>query len=195
MTLPMTSDANVRHGCCFETSDRKLHPLLSDLLGLWRQRCNNACLPSRADFDPLDLRRWLGRLQVLDVIDGGQDFRYRLHGTLLVELFGRDLTGRHLSELGHAADALRREYDACARERMPVAICSQPIPEKDHWIIDQLILPLAEDGVQVDRLLVGIVPTLRDDSAGPSSPPYAPPERMPSQPPADPARDTPRRSL
>ena len=194
MTRLVISDANVRHGCCPDISDRELHPLLSDLLGLWRQRCDNSRLPSRADFDPLDFRRWLGRLQVLDVIDGGQDFRYRLHGTLLVELFGRDLTGRHLSELGHAADTLRREYDACARERRPVAICRQPVPEKDHRIIDQLILPLARDGVRVDRLLVGIVPTRTGDGGSSGWPERSPSDRRPSSSRADPADEAQRRS-
>lgn len=109
----------------------------------------------------------MGQLQLLDVIDGGQDFRCRLHGTLLVELFGRDFTGKCLSELGNAAAILRHACTACARAGAPVAVCNQPLPEKDHRIIDQLVLPLAQDGVRVDRLLVGIVPAVRGDGNRP----------------------------
>ena len=114
----------------------------------------------------MELRRWLGRLQLLDVLDQGADFRYRLHGTILVDMYGRDLTGRQLSSLGDAASVFQREYRACIRDRRPVAICNQPIPNKDHWSIDQLVLPLSGDGVLVDRLLVGVMPALTAENAG-----------------------------
>ena len=113
-------------------------------------------MPSRAMFDPFALRPWLGRLILLDVIDGGEDFRYRLHGTWLVELFGRDLTGKRLSELRYPVARLWYEYQTCVRDRRPLSIVSKTLSEKNHHIIDKVILPLADDGVIVDRLLVGI---------------------------------------
>jgi hypothetical protein len=36
---------------------------------------------------------------MMDVLDGGKDFRYRLVGTTLVEGLGRDNTGKRLCEL------------------------------------------------------------------------------------------------
>ena len=113
-------------------------------------------------FDPFALRPWLGHLILLDVIDGGKDFRYRLHGTWLVELFGADLTGKHLSELDYPVARLWHEYQTCVRERRPLSVVSKTLSEKDHRLIDKVVLPLAHDGAVVDRLLVGITLSARD---------------------------------
>ena len=98
----------------------------------------------------------------MDVIDGGKDFRYRLHGTWLVELFGSDLTGKCLSELRYPVARLWHEYQSCVRDRQPLSIVNKTLSEKKHQLIDKVVLPLADDGVVVDRLLIGITLTGQD---------------------------------
>ena len=147
-------------------TSQKLHPLLLELLEFWQSKCQESVLPSRAMFDPFALLPWLGRLILLDVIDRGADFRYRLHGTWLVELFGVDLTGKRLSEVRSPVARLWHEYQTCVRDRRPLCISSKTLSERDHRIIDKVVLPLASDGTVVDRLLIGI--TLAAQDPGPS---------------------------
>ena len=39
------------------------------------------------------MRRWLGNVLLVDVIEGGAEFVYRLYGSNVAERFGRDMTG------------------------------------------------------------------------------------------------------
>ena len=64
------------------------HPRLAALARLWSRKANGADLHGRVDFDPVELRPWLGRIILLDVVDGGRDFHYRLFGAELVERTG-----------------------------------------------------------------------------------------------------------
>src|SRR5690606_40981648 len=44
-------------------------------------------MPARADMDPLELRDYLGWIVIVDVLDGGSDFYYRLVGTKVAHYF------------------------------------------------------------------------------------------------------------
>jgi hypothetical protein len=83
--------------------------LLSDqmeVLEYWESLKNGARIPRHADFRP---GRILRRLPLVSLVDASFDasrFRFRLTGTGLRDVFGSDLTGRHLDEL-----ALGAQYD------------------------------------------------------------------------------------
>jgi hypothetical protein len=53
----------------------------------WDSKRRGRSMPSRADIRPDELRDWLSQLMLVDVIDGGRDFRYRLLGTKLTTFF------------------------------------------------------------------------------------------------------------
>jgi hypothetical protein len=65
---------------------------LSGLLQLWEDRRKDRPLPARADFDPMDLRQFLGRIVLFDVLQNSRRFRFRLVGTDWVLRFGLDPT-------------------------------------------------------------------------------------------------------
>ena len=50
------------------TADPELGDL-SGLLQLWEDRRKDRMLPARADFDPQDLRKFLGRIVLFDVLE------------------------------------------------------------------------------------------------------------------------------
>lgn len=56
-------------------------------------------MPGRSDFDALGFAPWMGHLTVLDVVDGGRDFFFRLLGTNIVDLYGYKMTGKSVSDL------------------------------------------------------------------------------------------------
>src|SRR5262249_10216381 len=69
-------------------------PNLLAFYALWRAKCRGDALPARADFTVDDLRPFIGRIAILDVIDGGQDFRFRLYGTQIAEEYQGEMTGK-----------------------------------------------------------------------------------------------------
>ncbi len=74
---------------------------ISSFANLWLRKCDDDALPARSDFPTEDLRPWMGNLILMDVLEGGVDFRYRLVGTDIVAVVGRDLTGKLVSECNY----------------------------------------------------------------------------------------------
>ncbi len=77
---------------------RHLSSYLGGFARYWEGRRGGRDIPDRSDIDVLDLKPWLGWLNMLDVIDGGRDFRYRVFGTHHVARLGADVTGKLASE-------------------------------------------------------------------------------------------------
>ena len=139
-----------------ETSRR--HPKLDALCELWESKRKGGALPARADFDVFELRPWLGHLNVIEVIDGGRDYRYRLHGNDLVQLLGMDLTGRRLSDLApEMQGTIRAEHEEVLATRGPCWFSRNRFNrDADHLRIVKLTLPLAADGETIDMMLMGL---------------------------------------
>ena len=132
-------------------------PALRGLWSYWNGKRIDGRLPGRAAINPFELRPWLGHLLLMDVIDNGRDFRYRLHGTVLVQLFGADLTNKLVSRLAVPdVDRLLAEGRVTVAGRSHVSIEATVVAEKTYVAISKLILPLATRGDDVDILMVGI---------------------------------------
>lgn len=75
-------------------------PVLRAVYEFCAARCGGRAMPRRADIDAVELPRFaLPYLMLLDVVDGGARFRWRLIGTEVVSRFGRDATGRFADEV------------------------------------------------------------------------------------------------
>lgn len=70
-------------------------PLLRD----WNRLRRDGDLPLRFDFDPETVADWLSYLSILEAVDEGRDFRYRLTGTRVDAYLGQNLTGRRVSDI------------------------------------------------------------------------------------------------
>lgn len=124
----------------------------------WRDKRGGRAMPARADLDPVgDLTDVLGDLVLVDVRGAPPEFTYRLVGTRVCEMFGRDVTGQPVGEVlyGEAAEVVRRIYTAVVERRRPVAVRGRP-PGAEHkdWLeLEALLLPLSADGARVDMIL------------------------------------------
>lgn len=135
-------------------------PQLRTLSELWLSKCSGGMIPSRADFTDEDLRPWFGNLLLVDVVEGPHRFRFRLMGTSLVDAASRELTGKFFDEAdisGYEPDVLD-DYDEVMKTRTPVCKMRRynPVPGTfmDQWrIYERLLLPLANDGRKVDKIL------------------------------------------
>lgn len=75
------------------------HPKLLDLLRFWEEKRGARTMPRRSEIDVLELAPWLGNLILLEVLDYGENFLYRVYGTNLVRLIQYDRTGKSTDDL------------------------------------------------------------------------------------------------
>jgi hypothetical protein len=132
---------------------------LVELLAWWNARRGTRSMPSRTDFEVGDLKPWLGNIHLLDVEEGGAEFRYRVYGSHLAQYFGKDFTGMTTAVVREASrEIVRSEYGAVVRERRPMLVQRDRSIAGRDTPVERLILPLSSDGVGVDKLLVGAYP-------------------------------------
>lgn len=114
-------------------------------------------MPARSDIDPLDLKTVLPYLILLDVHPDPLDFRYRVAGTRTYDIFGFDLTGRSVRDIGprSVADGVWAGLEALTRDGHPQYVQLE-FSTADGYARSYraLRLPLGDDGVTVDRVLV-----------------------------------------
>jgi|SRR5215813_6336174 len=135
-------------------------PQLRTLAELWMSKRHGDGVPCRSDFSDDDLRPWFGNLLMVDVVEGPHRFRFRLMGTSLVDAAHRELTGKFFDEAdisGYEPDVLD-DYAEVVRTGAPFCKTRNYNPEPgtfmDHWrIYERLLLPLATDGIKIDRIL------------------------------------------
>ena len=117
-------------------------------------------LPGRSAFDPLIERpRLTPHLMLMDVRRDPLDFRYRLIGTALRRHMAADWTGMWLSQLMFQRPGSVVWDNNCKvlRERCPLLARPPYIgPHRDFLFVESIILPLAEDGQEVDMLMFAV---------------------------------------
>src|ERR1700733_6159734 len=64
----------------------------------WRSVLQNRAMPARRDIDPADLRRLLPNIFLLDVVERGTRFRWRLVGTRIGDLERGKHTGKWVQD-------------------------------------------------------------------------------------------------
>jgi hypothetical protein len=69
----------------------------SGLHALWRRSKGVGSVPRRAEFTAETLHPWLPSIVILDQID--TRYRFRLIGTAIVAIYGRDATGTYFDEI------------------------------------------------------------------------------------------------
>lgn len=119
-------------------------------------------MPPRGALDPLAVTKLLPHIVLVDVLRDPDRLRYRLIGTFVTGLAGRDATGRILdrSLYGPYLEAMIWPYEESVRRAAPVATLSGVLfAERDWHCVENLFVPFGEDGnvemlatcVDVDR--------------------------------------------
>jgi hypothetical protein len=132
------------------------HTELDALYALWKQTGGDR-LPARAHFTPPQLKRWMGNLAIVRLVPPHGRLRVDLVGTHIVEIDGVDSTGRFLDEIAppHAVDLLLEPYRTVLDHGEPHYHRFTP-PSRPLTAVHRLLLPLADDGVTIDRILSGV---------------------------------------
>ncbi len=129
-----------------------------ELFAYWASLKKGARLPGRRHLDPGGIKRLLPTVSLIDVCheSGPRDYRMRLAGTGLYGVYGREITGKKLSEIYNsaAADYWRVELGKVVAEGRPaVGVHNLSWRGASHLSILWLRLPLAADGERVDMIL------------------------------------------
>lgn len=133
-------------------------PISRDLVAYWLAHCGNRPMPARRDIDPLTIpRAALPHVFLVDVEAEGR-FRYRLIGTAIVAMTGRDITGQEISAqtYGQHAETVLRPFRRVAAERRPLAARLEASSGDVPLVTESVFLPLGVDG-PVDMVLGAIV--------------------------------------
>lgn len=126
----------------------------------WRVRGGQA-VPNRRDIDPAALRQNLPDLFILEKVAGAAP-NFRLAGTRLCSLFGRELRNSSIERL-FSADAHPRIADICAdimMQNTPALLEASAYGNSAHAAeVEILLLPMTSRSTHTDRIIGALCPT------------------------------------
>lgn len=129
----------------------------------WLASKGNRAMPSRPELDPKDLIKILPYIYMVDIVNGGDEYVIRLHGTALAEMMGVDCTGLRLwrdKETGQFGKAWRGKiYDQVYKNRMPV-FYKFHLGDfgKNHIVTENILLPMSDKNGDFSILLCASAP-------------------------------------
>lgn len=132
---------------------------LRDVYRYWQSKCGDRVFPRREDIDPTEIPALLPHVYLVDVIDGGRDFRFRLLGTHIVESVGLEFTGQLVSEFTrtHKGDRRGRDYYRLIEHREPQHASGSLVScGREHLQYEKVICPLSSDGEKIDMIFGGL---------------------------------------
>lgn len=147
-------------------------PGLRKLLEYWQTKCSSGRLPTRADIDPADLSFLLPNLFLMDVNMGEEArnrFRFRLFGTELARIHGRDRTGKTFHETleEEPADGSVTWATRLVNERVPLFVGGRVRYLRKEWLkFENAMLPLQNDGGEVSMILGATIYTYPSAKGG-----------------------------
>jgi len=124
-------------------------PEFRALLEFWLERCDGPALPTRRMLDPVALFPLLPILSLVEVIDGGADFRVRIAASEIEDRHGACLRGRSIADIGMdvgGADTSGQWRLAAERRRPFYRRGPIRLPRNLHFDYARLILPISADG-------------------------------------------------
>ncbi|MBJ7535018.1 PAS domain-containing protein [Rhodomicrobium vannielii ATCC 17100] len=127
-----------------------------ELYGYWRACAQSRPLPSRFDIDPIAIPHLLSGLSLLDCGEDLESLRYRLAGTRVGEIYGAEITGRAVFDIGfqHKRDYWRTVYRSVIEDQLPMqGTVRGPAAGREHLLLIWLRLPLSGLSGKVERIL------------------------------------------
>jgi hypothetical protein len=122
----------------------------------WKRTATGRMAPKREEITPALLRSVLPWIWMIDVVEGGADFRFRLAGDRIVQFMGRRYAGLMLSDHldGPFFQRMRAVLVECLSRKAPVAVgpVRTNLPGKQFLEMEVVVTPLSEDGDTISCL-------------------------------------------
>ena len=135
------------------------NPTLAFLKSYWDEKRGARTMPSRADIHPSEMKAHLRWILLMDVLPGGEDFRFRAVGTRVSDYFLVDVSGKSVSDgfapFGpEAVEAVKATHRKVVAEGVVLrAYGGAGIFGRAFLDLDAIYLPLSEDGLTVNMIL------------------------------------------
>jgi hypothetical protein len=136
------------------------HPLVRRALSVWQTACGTRRMPAKADLSPRAMAEFLKYTALLRVIDGGEEFVFRVVGDQIAVQQGAAVAGKTMAEIdvmlpGHGT-VLKRIYQGVMTAGVPLAFRGWYLrpADKHPFCHEVVILPVADDGETIDHLFV-----------------------------------------
>jgi hypothetical protein len=135
--------------------ERMQSDVLRQLFQYWDEKRGDHRAPSRDDVDPTGMFEALPNVFLIDVEAEPRRYRVRLMGTVLVEWYGQDITGRYVDEITDQVLGALHELVTTWR---PWRLAGEYERRSGRVMLYELLaLPLSTDGATVNMVLGGIV--------------------------------------
>ena len=123
---------------------------------MWKDLRGHRLAPKRAEIMPARLRGILPSTFMIDVIDGGEDFRLRFAGERIIQFMGRRYAGTLLSQLRGSVffDNMAHMFERSVATKAPLARgpVQASLTGKEFLEVEAMVLPLSEDGAEIQAL-------------------------------------------
>ncbi len=123
-----------------------LLPQQRELFDYWQSRKQGGAAPSRDDISPADIPHLLPNVSLLELLPEPDLVRFRLAGTALWDVYGREMTGHTLSSAGNWGGShsyWQRNYRLMAESRQPAAgMLRAPSAGREHLVHFWMRLPV-----------------------------------------------------
>lgn len=140
----------------FKSADQLVSERLVGVLDAWKRTAGNRMAPKREEITPSLLRTALPWIWMIDVIDGGKDFRFRIAGERVIEFMGRRHAGELLSDNleNPFFQRMRGILLECHKHKKPVAVgpIRSNLKGKEFFEMEVVVMPVSEDGQNVTTL-------------------------------------------
>ena len=124
----------------------------------WRAKCGVRSMPARRDIDPTYMPRLLlPGISLVDVVSDERRYVYRLVGTADVEVRGFDPIGQCVMDgfFGNSVEDVLASYDRVVSSAAPFFDRRSFTAASKRYVTEETIfLPLSDDGVTVNKILV-----------------------------------------
>src|SRR6185437_5426393 len=121
----------------------------------WASKCGPGRMPRRSDIRPEEIPSLLPHVFLVDVRRDPLEFSFRIIGTEICSLAGRDYTGLRVNaeEYGPDWKSVFEVYWQVVHSATPeVTVRYAPWADREFLLYERLIAPLSSDGVTIDML-------------------------------------------
>jgi hypothetical protein len=142
----------------FKTAAELVNPPLARAHEAWQQLAASRFAPARKEIVPSRFKEILNSIFLVDVVDGGADFRLALAGDRVLQFLGSEFkVGKLLTQISRSPFQERSIllFRRCVSTKAPVGL--GPVrtlhDARDYLDIEAVIMPLSDDGSSVTGLL------------------------------------------
>lgn len=139
------------------------HQTIIDIYDYWNRLRGSGDAPLKSQIEPSSLGHILPSLFILEKNDGLSAVTFRLAGTRICDLFGRDLRGESFAALfgdGHTLD-IEATLRGAMEHVIPTLLNATGYSTAGHQAsFEIIVMPLRSEGGRPERLLGAIAPSV-----------------------------------